>query len=283
MLSKIPCIHQKRIKRFFKNRSAVIGLIIVLNVVFTAIFADFITYHDPYEINLASRFQPPNFKYPFGTDSLGRCVFSRTVYGARISLQAGITVVGLSLLIGVILGALSGYYKGILDFVVMRMADITLAFPGLLLAIAIVAMIGASLETVILVLGLTWWPTYARVIRSQVLSLREEEFIEAARAVGASDFHVIFRHIVPNVMANAIVIASLTMGWAILAAAALSFLGLGAPPPTPEWGRMLADARPYLRMCWHEATFPGLAIFVTVLGFNMLGDGLRDALQVKAV
>jgi len=275
--SGVPSIEVFR--RLKKHRLAVIGAVIILTLLFIAIFAPFIAPHDPIEQNLEKRLLPPNKEYPFGTDHLGRCILSRIIYGTRVSLQIGVIVVGISSIIGVVLGLIAGFRGGLIDEIIMRTVDILLAFPGIILALVIAGILGPSLFNVMLALSLIGWTSYARVVRGTVLSVKEKEFVEAAKALGASDTRIMFYHILPNVMAPVIVMATLGIAHVILAAAALSFLGLGAQPPTPEWGSMLNDGRAFMQTAPHLTIFPGLTIMVTVLAFNFLGDGLRDALD----
>ncbi|MCD4842090.1 MAG: nickel ABC transporter permease subunit NikC [Methanosarcinales archaeon] len=264
-----------------KNKIAIIGLIIIITLAFIALFAPFIAPHDPIEQNLEKRLLPPCREYPMGTDDLGRCLLSRIIYGARVSLQLGVIVVGIITVIGVTLGLISGYYGGIVDEIIMRLVDVVLAFPGIILALAVAGALGPGLFNVMLALAMVGWTGLARVVRGSVLSVKQKEFVESARALGCSDLHIMTRHILPNVMAPVIVLATLDMAFIILAAAGLSFLGLGAQPPTPEWGSMLNNGRAFMRTAPHLTTFPGLAIMVAVLAFNFLGDGLRDALDPR--
>ncbi|GAV23077.1 nickel transporter permease [Carboxydothermus pertinax] len=270
------------VRRLFKNKAAVVGLIIVLLLIFTAIFAPFLAPYDPInDGTLKDRLKAPSAEHLLGTDKLGRDILSRIIYGARISIEVGVISVGLALIIGTLMGLLSGYYGGFLDSLLMRIVDIIMAFPSILLAIAITSVLGPSLSNAMIAIGIVMVPSFARVVRSTVLSLKEMEFVEAARAVGASDFSILIRHILPNSLAPLIVQGTMSIGTAILDAAGLSFLGLGAQPPTPEWGAMLVDARELLVKAPWVAFFPGLAIMLNVLGFNLLGDGLRDALDPR--
>lgn len=264
-----------------RNSLAMFGLVIVLVLIGTALFADVISIYNPNSMILENRLDPPSGTHLLGLDEFGRDILSRIIYGSRISLQVGIVVVSISALIGSLLGAISGYYGGKIDTIVMRVVDLLLAFPGLILAIAIMAAIGQSLFNIMFALGLLGWTRYARVVRGQTLSLREMEYVEAARAAGASSLRIIFSHILPNCLAPITVLATLGMASAIMAESALSFLGLGVSPPTPSWGSMLTLGRKYLRSAPHVAVFPGIAIMITVLGFNLLGDGLRDALDPR--
>lgn len=269
-------------RRLKRNKVALLGALIVVILLFTALAAPLIAPYDPvHDGSLKERLQPPSSKHWLGTDKLGRDIFSRIVYGARISVEVGVISVGIALIVGTLMGALGGYYGGWLDSILMRIVDIMLAFPSVLLAIAIMAVLGPSLENAMVAIGLVNVPSFARVVRSTVLAVKATEYIEAAKAIGARDARIIFRHILPNCIAPIIVTATLGIGTAILDAAGLSFLGLGAQPPTPEWGAMLADTRDLLLKAPWVAIFPGIAIMLNVLGFNLLGDGLRDALDPR--
>ena len=268
-------------RRFKRNKGAIVGLAIFLGVVFCAIFADFIAPNDPYTHDPDNALSPPSWKYPLGTDEYGRCIFSRIIYGSRISLLVGVVSVGIAAVVGVVIGLIAGYCGGIVDSVIMRIMDILLAFPGILLALLIVSVLGRNLVNCMVAVGIWNIPVYARLVRGMVLSVKETEYVLAAKALGLNDLRILFKHILPNCMAPIIVLSTLLMPGAILAAAGLSFLGLGAQPPTPEWGRMLSEGREFLATAWWIATFPGIAIFVTVMGLNLLGDGLRDALDPR--
>ncbi len=265
----------------FRNRLALVGALIIVALIFTAIFAEFIAPYNPLEQNIIKGLSPPSKDHWFGQDKLGRDMLSRIIYGSRISLRVGILTVSISLLIGLIIGSISGYYGGLVDEVFMRIVDTLMAFPGILLAIAMVAVLGPSLNHVILALCLIGWVGYARLVRGQVLYLRELEYVTAAQALGAPPARIITLHLIPNLIAPVIVEATFGMAGAILAEASLSFLGLGAQPPTPSWGSMLNEGRQFLLIAPHTTTFPGFAIMLVVLGFNFLGDGLRDYLDVK--
>ena len=266
------------------NRLTIIGLIIVAILLVVAVFAPWIATHDVSTTDLSIRYLAPNAAHWFGTDSTGRDVFSRVVFGARISLQVGIIVVGVSVFFGTILGALAGYYGGWIDRLVSGYVfNVFLAFPGLLLAIAMVAFLGAGLNKLILALCIIGWVGYARLIRAQVLKVREYDFVQAARALGASDLRILLIHILPNAIQPLIVQASLGMAGAVLSEASLSFLGLGVPPPAPSWGVMIEEARDLatLQAAPHALIFPGIAIALTVLAFNFIGDGLREYLDPR--
>jgi len=269
------------VMQFKEHKIAMVGAMLILVLVLIAILAPYIAPHDPIEINLEERLLAPNMEYPLGTDNLGRCMLSRIIYGARISLQIGIIVVGITSVIGITLGMIAGYYGGVLDELIMRGVDILLVFPGIILALVIAGILGPGLFNVMLALAIVGWTGYARVVRGVVLSVKEKEFVESARALGVGDWYIITRHILPSCVAPIIVIATLSMAYVILAAAALSFLGLGAQPPTPEWGSMLNNGKNFMRTAPHLTTFPGLAIMIAVLAFNFLGDGLRDALDPR--
>jgi peptide/nickel transport system permease protein len=264
------------------NRLTYIGLAIASLVIIAAVFAPFIATHDVTAQDLAVRFADPSTEHWFGTDALGRDVFSRVIYGARISLQVGLTVVIVSAFIGIIIGAISGFYGGWIDrFLSGYVFNVFLAFPGLLLAIALVAFLGAGLGKLILALCIIGWVGYARVMRGQVLKVREYDFVQAARALGASNLRILFVHILPNAIQPLIVQSSLGMAGAVLSEASLSFLGLGIPPPAPSWGTMIEEARQLFSVYPHVLFFPGAAIALTVLAFNFIGDGLREYLDPK--
>jgi peptide/nickel transport system permease protein len=258
-----------------------IGLVIILILCFAAIFAPYVAPHDPFEIDPPQRLKAPTKGYICGTDTAGRDVFSRIIYGSRISIRIGVTVVSMAAIFGSLIGLFSGYMGGKIDEIIMRITDVFFAVPYLILAMAIAAALGPSLVNAMISLSIVWWPVYARLTRGQALLIRESTYIEAARGLGASTFRIILRHVLPNSFSPVIVQASLDFGNAVMYAAALSFIGLGAQPPTPEWGAMISIGRNYLRDSWWYPTFPGLAILITVLGFNLLGDGLRDILDPR--
>lgn len=268
-------------RRLKHNKAAITGLVVLLILIFVAVFADFIAPYGPDDQDLQATFQKPNRTHIMGTDNLGRDIFSRIIYGAQVSLQVGLLAVGIALIIGSILGSIAGFYGGVVDNIIMRFIDILLAIPPILLAISIVAALGTELKYVMIAVGIGSIPSYARIIRASVLSLRDQEFIEAARAVGANDFRLITKHIIPNSMAPLIVQATIGVAGAILAAAGLGFIGLGIQPPQPEWGAMLNNGRHYIRDYPHMTAFPGLAIMITIFALNLLGDGLRDALDPR--
>ncbi|MFI5422195.1 MAG: ABC transporter permease [Nitrososphaerales archaeon] len=264
-----------------RNRTAFASVILIAVVIIGAVFAPLIAPYDPLAQNLVLRFQPPSWAHIFGLDEYGRDIFSRILYGASVSLQVGIEVVVFALGIGVIAGTISGYFGGMVDSAIMRFADIFLAFPGLVLAIGISAALGPGIDNVVIALVVTSWPTYARVIRGQTLSLKGLEFITSARAIGAGRLRIIASHIIPNTLPPVLVLASLGMGGAILAEAGLSFLGLGIEPPHPSWGNMVAEGQDYILQAPHLSIIAGLTITIIVLAFNLIGDGLRDALDPK--
>lgn len=269
------------LRRFRANPKAIIGLTIVLGLVLVAIFAPVIAPYSPTKTNVLERTKPPSLEHPFGTDSFGRDVFSRVIMGSRISIYVGLTSVGIAVLFGVPLGAIGGYYGGYVDEVLMRLMDAMMSFPPVLLALVVMAGLGTSLTNVLIALGFVYTPFFARITRSATLSTVNEEYVDAAIARGESDFYILFREILPNTLAPVLVQASITFAFAILAAAALSFLGMGTQPPTSSWGLMINKARGYLASAPWMAVFPGLAIGIVVLGFNMLGDALRDILDPK--
>lgn len=270
-------------KNLKRNKMALLGLVIIMIIVVLAIFADQIANYDQVVIkqNLRMRLKPPSAQHWLGTDEFGRDIFARLVHGARVSLKVGILAVGMAIAIGGFLGAVAGYYGGKLDNIIMRIMDIFLAVPSILLAIAIVSALGPNLLNLMIAVSISSVPGYARIVRASVLSIRDQEFIEAARAIGASDARIIFRHIIPNSLAPVIVQGTLGVASAILSTAGLSFIGLGIQPPAPEWGSMLSGGRQYLRYAWWVTTFPGVSIMITILSLNLLGDGLRDALDPR--
>ena len=268
-------------KRLRKNKLAMVGLYIILGLMVIAILAPWIAPYDPYEVNYDEYLKPPSLRHPLGTDEFGRDILSRIIFGARVSLQVGIIAEGIATAIGVLLGSISGYYGGWVDHLIVELTNIIFAFPFLLFVIAIVVSLGPSLTNLFIAVGITGWAGTARLIRGQILSLKESEYVEAARALGASNTRIIFKHIVPNCIAPIIISATLGMGGAIMTEASLSFLGLGAQPPIPSWGSMIDYAKDFLRTNLWYSFFPGLAIMITVFGFNLLGDGLRDALDPR--
>lgn len=262
-----------------QNRCAAAGGIVVLIFIIIAIFAPFISPYDPYLINMDIQFHKPSLKYLLGTDLYGRDILSRIIYGSRISLVIGLIPTLLSMVIGIILGMTAGYYGGITDSFIMRLADIVMAFPSLLLAMAVMYTLGASLLNIFIALSLVGWAGIARVVRAQTLSIKEKEFVEAAKAIGVNSWIILLKHIFPNCIPSLIVLFTLGIPGAILSEASLSFLGVGAQPPTPSWGLMVSTGKEYLFVAPWVAITPGIAILIVVLAFNFLGDGLRDALD----
>ncbi len=267
-------------KHFCTNRMAMAGAAIVLGMFLLAMIAP-LAAKDPGAIDIAHRLEPPSLEYPLGTDDLGRDVFSRILYGARISLLVGFVAVGIATVIGIFLGALAGYYGGWVDSLIMRFVDIMLCFPAFFLILAVIAFLEPSIWNIMIIIGLTGWMGVARLVRAEFLSLRERDFVQAALALGASDYRVIFRHILPNALSPVLVSATLGVAGAILTESALSFLGIGVQPPTPSWGNMLIAGKQTLGTAWWLSAFPGLAILITVLGYNLLGEGIRDALDPR--
>ncbi|MBL7210937.1 MAG: ABC transporter permease [Desulfobacteraceae bacterium] len=264
-----------------RNKAAMLGGLLLLLYIVTALLAPVLYPGNPSAPNLMKSLEPPSLKEPLGTDELGRSILGRIIYGSRVSLLIALGAVSVGLLLGVPLGLVSGYYGGKSDFMIQRVTDTMLAFPGFLLALALVAVLGVGLKNAMISVGIGMIPLYIRLVRGCVLSVREEVYVEAAKAVGTRDRVILFRHILPNVMVPITVQTSLMMGMAILFAAGLGFLGIGVQPPTPEWGTMLGSGRAYIFNAPHVATFPGIAIFLAVLSFNLLGDGLRDALDPR--
>lgn len=269
------------LKRLSRSPGAMMGLVVVLIFLFISVAADYIAPHDYDLSNFSMRRAAPSAEHWLGTDELGRDLFSRLLHGARYSLVVGLISVGIGLAVGIPLGLLSGYFGGKTDMVIMRLMDIMLAFPSILLAILMVAVLGPSLENSMIAIGVVSIPIYARLVRSSTLAIKEDLFIEASRAMGVGDWRIILVHVFPNTLAPIVVQSTLQIAVAIQAAAALGFLGLGAPPDVPEWGNMLQKGRTYIISAPHIVIFPGLAIMLVVLGFNLLGDGLRDALDPR--
>ncbi|WP_051408249.1 nickel transporter permease [Thermococcus paralvinellae] len=275
---------EEMLKILFRNKLSILGLSIIIALVLIAILAPILA---PYpeqalgEPNLKERLQPPSWKHPFGTDHLGRDVLSRVIYGTRTSLIIGFSVVALALLIGVPLGLIAGYFGGKVDLAVMRITDIFLAFPPLLLALLIATTLGRGMVNAILALAISWWPWYTRLARGMAISVKERPYVEAAKAMGIADWKIMLRHILPNSISPVIVQATMDMGSAILEAAALSFLGLGVQPPTPDWGLMVSEGKDYFLNYWWYPVFPGLAIFITVIAFNLLGDAVREVIDPR--
>jgi peptide/nickel transport system permease protein len=266
---------------FKKNRLAVGGLIVIAIMFLIAGSASFVAPYDPGRTEVSMKLKPPSFQHFLGTDQLGRDVFSRMLFGSRVSLSVGFVAVAISICIGILVGALAGYYGRWVDSVLMRFVDIMLCFPSFFLILTVVALLGPSLFKVMIVIGITSWMGTSRFVRAEFLSLRERDFTQAARALGVKDFRIIFRHILPNALAPVFVTASLDVATAILVEAGLSFLGFGVQPPAPSWGNILTEGRTYIFSAWWLTAFPGLAILITVLAFNLLGEGLRDAIDPR--
>lgn len=280
------------IKIVKNNKVALVGMILVLFVISTAVFTivdkymlnnKIISYflYSPNKLDIMAQLEPPSLKHPLGTDQLGRDLLSRVIYGSRISIQVGFFAVGVSGIIGTIIGLIAGYYGGMIDDIIMRIVDILLAFPGLILAIAVAGFLGPSLMNVVFALSIRAWVNYARLIRGNVLSVKETDYISAAKVTGMGPLRLLSRHVLPNSVAPIIVQATMGLGSMIIAEAALSFLGLGPQPPTPSWGNLLSTGRSYVSTAWWLSIFPGIAIFITVMGFNLIGDAVRDFLDPK--
>ncbi len=267
--------------RFRRNSLAVGGGVIVFLLFFIAAFAPVLSPYDPNEIDRHHVLASPDFHHPLGTDDLGRDVLSRMIYGARISLAVGFVAVGIATLIGMVLGAVAGYYSGWTDRIIMRFIDIMLSIPTFFLILAVIAFIGSSIWNIMIVIGLTSWMSVSRLVRAEFLSLKEREFVLAARAIGASDMRIIFGHVMINSMAPVLVSAVLGVAGAVLVESALSFLGIGVQPPTPSWGNILSLGKDYIELAWWLSVFPGLAILITVLGYNLLGEGIRDSIDPR--
>lgn len=270
-------------REFSKNRLAVFGLAIIAAIVFTAIFAPLLAPYDPYGQDYGATLQSPNLAHPMGTDSLGADILSRIIYGAQISLGAALISVGIAVAVGVPLGLISGYFRGFIDEVlIMRVVDSLQAFPFLILALVIASVLGGGLTYAMVAIGIGFMPSFVRITRAQVLTVRNLEYVQAARSVGMGDTTIMVRHILPNSMPPILVQTTLALGYAIIAEATLSYLGLGAAPGVPSWGAMLYQAQAYITSAWWMALFPGLAIFLAVLGFNLMGDGVREALDPRS-
>lgn len=268
------------IRRLLRNRAFVVGAALVAIVLLAILLAPVLTNGEPNRLAIRMRFRPPSGDFPFGTDNLGRDMFARVLYGGRLSLEIGLWVVVLNAVFGILLGALAGYFQR-LDGPLMRLADALMAFPSVLLAIGIAAALGASATTAVIALAVVYIPRTARILRASVLVVRELDYVHASRAAGANDWHILFRHVLPNCMAPLLVQLSFVFAYAVLSEAVLSFLGLGAPPTVPSWGILIAEGRSYIREAWWLTVLPGTAIAVTVLGLNLLGDGLRDVLDPR--
>jgi len=268
-------------ERFRHNRFAVAGGGVVIALLLISILAPWITAYDPDSLDLYNVLMPPSAAHWFGTDELGRDVFTRVLFGAKISLKVGFVAVGIAVLIGTLIGLISAYYGGWVDNLLMRFVDIMLCFPTFFLILAVIAMLEPSIWYIMIIIGLTGWMGVARLVRAEVLSIRERDYIMAAKSIGASDFRIIFRHVLPNAVSPVLVSATLGVAGAILTESALSFLGIGVQPPTPSWGNILTSGKDYIEFAWWLSLFPGLAILVTVLSYNLLGEGIRDALDPR--
>lgn len=283
-----PGLSRPRVlRKLVSHRGALVGGVITVAVLLCSLLAPWVAPADPLALDPARRLLPPvwmeggSWQFPLGTDHVGRDIVSRLIYGSRISTLVGLSAVAISATLGVVLGLVSGFWGGAFERVILWLADVQIAFPFYLLVISIIAVVGTGFGTIIVVFGVAGWVIYARIVRGTVLALKGLEFVEAARALGGSSVRVAVRHVLPNVLTPVIILATLRVASVIVWESGLSFLGLSVPPPTPTWGRMLSDGRAYLASAWWTATFPGLAIMVTVLGVNMLGDGLRDALDPR--
>ncbi len=281
LLRESESASRQALRRFAHNRLALAGLVLIVLLTLMAVFAPWLAPYDPIQQNYEALSQAPSKLHWFGTDNLGRDVLSRTIYGARVSLSAGVIAVGLATLAGLVFGMMAGFFGGILDEIIMRVVDAMLAFPFLVLAITLAAVLGPNLQNAMLAIAVVSAPVFARLARGQVLTERERDYVQAAQALGSSDWRIVTHHLLPNIAGPIIIQASLSVAGAILAESSLSFLGLGVQPPTPSWGEMLNTARGYLRDAPWTAIAPGSLIFISVLAFNLLGDGLRDALDPK--
>ena len=268
-------------KRLKKNKAALVGGFLIILFIITAFVGPLLLSQDPNEVQVANKLQPPSAEHWFGTDNYGRDIFTRIIYGMELTLRVGFLSVAIGGAVGVVFGIVAGYYGGWIDTVIMRIMDVLLAFPGILLALAIVSVLGGSLRNVIIAVAIYSVPAFARIVRGSTLSVRKLEYIDAVRALGASDTRIIFKHILPNIMSPIIVQATLRIATAILTASGLSFLGLGVQPPTPEWGAMMSDGRNFIVDAPHIILFPGLMVVIVVLAFNIFGDGIRDAMDPK--
>jgi len=274
-------IELKTLRKGLRNPPTLLGIFLILAFFFLAILAPLSQPMIPWAIDVFNRFQPLSKRHLLGTDELGRDVFSRVIYGTRLTLQAGVTIVGIAFVVGTILGAIAGFWGGWTETLIMRTVDVFMSFPALILALAVAAALGPSLIHAVIALSVVWWPWYTRLVRGQILSVKESVYVEAGKALGASSVRLLFRHVLPNCISPIVVLATLDMGYAILTAAGLSFIGVGAQPPSPEWGAMLSTGRSYITTAWWYPTFPGIALSLIVLGFNLLGDGFRDLLDPR--
>ena len=278
---EVPPGRTRVLRGLLRDRTAVLGLALVGSLTLAAVLAPLLSPHDPNAVDVARKFLPPSGEFPLGTDHLGRDVLSRLLFGARLSIGSTLVAAAAISLVGVGIGLLTGWFGGIVDTTVSRVVEILLAFPTFLLALAVTAALGPGLGNVLVAIVLAWWASYARIVRSAVLSEREKPYIEAARSIGASTTRILRRHLLPNIVAPIVVLTTLDLGAVLLGLSGFSFLGLGVRPPTPEWGAMLSEGRTYLGRAPNMMFFPGAAIFLMVLGFNLLGDGLRDVLDPR--
>ncbi len=281
--TKPDSLYAKSFRHFRRNRFAILGVAIILLIILVSAGASYLTTSDPIGRDAKNRLQPPSLTNPMGTDELGRDVLTRVLYGGRISLQVGFVSIVIATVIGVPLGLVAGYFGGKIDDLIMRLMDLVLAFPGLILIIWLVGLLGSNLSNVIFAIAIFSLPTYARLTRGVTLSVQQTEYVLAAQSMGASSYRIMFYHILPNILGSLIVISTLSVSGAIITGASLSFLGLGVRPPTPEWGAMLADGRSYLRNAWWISFFPGMVITVVVLALNIVGDAIRDAIDPNIV
>jgi len=256
----------------------IFSVVVILGLIILTLFGELLAPYDPLEVNLRAKLQPPDLAHPMGTDDMGRDVLSRVIAGTRLSTITVVVIMSSCLVVGILVGTLAGYFGGRLDEALMRITEVFLAFPPLILALAIVAALGPSLVNAMLAISIVWWPWYARMVRGQVLAVRQNQYVEAARAIGVADTRIMTRHVLPNCLMPVIIQASMDMGAALVLTAGLSFIGLGAQAPTPEWGAMVGIGRRYLLTAWWMSTFPGLAIFISILGLNLLGDTLQEIL-----
>jgi peptide/nickel transport system permease protein len=273
---RLPFDTMEMFRQLNRHRLATVGLIILLPMFACALFAPLLSPHNPVEPDLKNILLSPSFSHPFGTDTLGRDVFSRVIYGSRVSLLVGFVSVGIATLLGLLVGAISGYYGGVVDEVIMRFVDLMMCFPTFFLILAVIALLEPSIWNIMIVIGLTSWMGIARLVRAEILSIKGKEYVLAARAMGLSHLRIIFSHVLPNALSPVYVVATLGIGGAILTESALSFLGIGVQPPTPSWGNILTQAKDNIEVAWWLSLYPGLAIFLTVMGYNLLGEGLRD-------
>ncbi len=269
------------IRRIGRHHLATAGLIILIPMFFCAVLAPLISFHNPVEPDLKNVLASPSLSHPFGTDTLGRDVFARVVYGSRISLLVGFVSVGIATLIGLVIGSVAGYYGGIVDEIIMRFVDLMMCFPTFFLILAVIALLEPSIWNIMIVIGLTNWMSIARLIRAEILSIKNKEYVLAAKGLGLPETRIIFSHILPNALSPIYVVATLGIGGAILTESALSFLGIGVQPPTPSWGNILTQAKDNIEVAWWLSLYPGLAIFLTVMGYNLLGEGLRDVFDPR--